>query len=829
MHLSADMRRLVHALAAPLTLIPLLCVSASGQAGNIRALADSLQAKFGCQAQAAVAAANENLTPAGSMAQIVSAGGWDTTLTLVNLGTAQGEARLNFYSDGGSSQPLPFTFPQQPSLGSVVGSTFDQAINPGATLVLDTTGPASQATAQGWSQLLTNGNIGAFAIFDYAPNGEQAVVPIEPRNAASYLLAFDNTGALSTGLAVANLATSAANIGVVIRDDTGAQIGTGTVSLPAQGHNSFMLTDPTYGFPVTANKRGTVEFDTPPNGQISVLGLRANGAAITTLPVLANVGTAGGMMAQVASGNGWQTLFTLVNTGATAANATLSFFGDDGSPLSLPLNFPQTGATVTESSVSQTLAAGATLVVVTQGLASGASVEGSAQLSTDGNVNGFAIFQRGGQEAVVPLEVGSSSSYTLPFDNTGGLATGTALANGSAQPAAVPTTLRDDTGAILGTTTIDLPGSGHTSQMLTTWFPAAANIRGTLEFDTASGVQIGALGIRATAAGIYTSIPVMTIGAAGNLMDQRALAQTGLSVALASNVLESQLAILFTSGTQGAACEAIPGGGSYASGAAPTIVVSGNPLYPVTVYYDANCTQPYIAAQFTAGTDLGTAGAELTETAVYRRLSGTNLGTMILNMTIGVSGDAMEVNGLGLFTLTTSPTPVQLGLSCGNTVSSTGLQCVGAVGQDFPALNLAIGSVTGITLTPDADDSGLTFSGGGTIYTGPIGSLNLTNPTPTSFAIPGEIAYASTTTSGSAAAMALFPPTPTAWTLTDAEHDEQIQISVISNTTRNVSVTIIQLSTGATLATGSVDQSGTGTITYSDGSSAAITSWTLAE
>jgi hypothetical protein len=44
-----------------------------------------------------------------------------------------------------------------------------------------------------------------------------------------------------------------------------------------------------------------------------------------------------------------------------------------------------------------------------------------------------------------------------------------------------------------------------------------------------------------------------------------------------------------------------------------------------------------------------------------------------------------------------------------------------------------------------------------------------------------------------------------------------------------VSVTIIQLSTGATLATGSVDQSGTGTITYSDGSSAAITSWTLAE
>ena len=189
--------------------------------------------------------------------------------------------------------------------------------------------------------MLTSGNINAFAIFTDQPSGQAAVVPLETRKAASYLLAFDNTGVVETGLAIANLANSPANTGVVIRDDTGAQIGTGTINLTAQGHNSFMLTDATLGFPITAGKRGTVEFDTPPSGQISVLGLRSNGGAITTLPVLANVGTAGGAMAHMASGGGWQTTLTLVNTGASAATAKLNFFGDNGSALSLPLSFPQ--------------------------------------------------------------------------------------------------------------------------------------------------------------------------------------------------------------------------------------------------------------------------------------------------------------------------------------------------------------------------------------------------------------------------------------------------------------------------------------------------------
>jgi hypothetical protein len=50
-----------------------------------------------------------------------------------------------------------------------------------------------------------------------------------------------------------------------------------------------MLTDLDMGFPVTAGKRGTVEFQTPGGGRISALGIRAVAAThvITTIPVLA--------------------------------------------------------------------------------------------------------------------------------------------------------------------------------------------------------------------------------------------------------------------------------------------------------------------------------------------------------------------------------------------------------------------------------------------------------------------------------------------------------------------------------------------------------------
>jgi subtilase family serine protease len=151
---------------------------------------------------------SSGLSDAGSMAQIASGGVWDTSLTLIDLGTASTEARIDFSGNAGSALMLPFTFPQQTFTGTMLGATLDQILNPHGQFVINTAGSSSDPVSVGWAQLSTGGAVNGFAIFENS-NGQEAVVPLETRDAPSYLLAFDDTGALATGLAIANLATAA--------------------------------------------------------------------------------------------------------------------------------------------------------------------------------------------------------------------------------------------------------------------------------------------------------------------------------------------------------------------------------------------------------------------------------------------------------------------------------------------------------------------------------------------------------------------------------------------------------------------------------------------
>ncbi len=362
------------------------------------------------------------------------------------------------------------------------------------------------------------GPVSGFETFQNLVTNYQAVVPLETRNAPSYLLAFDNTGGVTTGMAIANLSTTAASVPVIVRDETGARLATskGFIRLDAEGHAAFMLNDPNNGFPETAGKRGTIEFDTPSGGRISALGLRANnGKALTTLPVLANVGPGGGTMPHIVLGSGWQTILTLVNTGSTSAQVTLNYFDNGGAALTVPMSFPQTQTTSTANSVTQTLAANASLVIVTQGdNGASASTEGWAQLQSSGNVSGFAIFQYlpSSQEAVVPLLAGNPNALVLAFDNTNGESTGVALANPASGTATIPITILDETGALVYRDNITLAGHGHKSFGLTdsaNGYPTTTNRRGTIEFATPSSGQIGVLGIRAVPGGVITTLPAL--------------------------------------------------------------------------------------------------------------------------------------------------------------------------------------------------------------------------------------------------------------------------------------------------------------------------------
>ena len=346
-----------------------------------------------------------------------------------------------------------------------------------------------------------------FIRFRYAPRDQEAIVPLETRKAGAYLLAFDNTNGIATGVALANLTTGTAAIPVVIRDNTGAQLGSTTVQLSGKSHTAFVLSD---RFTHVANLSGTIEFDTPAGGQISVLGIRfPPGGRFTTIPVVANTDRGGGSLAHLAVGDNWTTTVELINFGVTSAQTHLKFFADDGTPLALPLTFAATSATT--SQVDQSMPPHSRLVIQSNALDGAPLQVGSAQLTGDGSVSGFIRFRYAprDQEAIVPLESRNAASYILAFDNTNGLVAGVAVANLSPTAAAIPVVIRDSTGAPLGSSTVTLAPNAHNSFVLSDLFNATVNQTGTIEFDAPPASPISVLGFRFPASGAFSTIPVL--------------------------------------------------------------------------------------------------------------------------------------------------------------------------------------------------------------------------------------------------------------------------------------------------------------------------------
>ena len=215
----------------------------------------------------------------GSMAHIVSGGGWRTIFYVANTTGRTSTITLKFFDDAGNSLPLPLTFLQTGA--TLTAATVTKTLANGATLAIQAQGLDAQV-ALGSAQLTSDFGANAFALFRYDPSGQEATVPFETRNASAYVLAFDNTAPLATGVAIANLSSQAASVGMILRDDAGNTLQTTTIPVPANGHYAFVLGGV---YTQAAGRRGTVEFDSV-GAQISVLGIRANGNAFTSIPVL---------------------------------------------------------------------------------------------------------------------------------------------------------------------------------------------------------------------------------------------------------------------------------------------------------------------------------------------------------------------------------------------------------------------------------------------------------------------------------------------------------------------------------------------------------------
>ena len=226
-------------------------------------------------------------TGGGSIAHLASGGdGWQTTFVLVNTGISAAPVTLSFFADQtGAPMSLPLSFPQPNGGAPTLVSSVTQTLACRSDTVDREHGGAVNLLT-GSAQLTSAGHVSGFVIFRH--NNQEAVVPLESRNANGYVIAFDNTNGTATGVAVNAVSAQMVNVPVVLRNDTGTQIGTNTLSLSANGHVDFTLVTDKY--PQTANIRGTIEFDKPAGAQIGALGIRIpSGAAhtYTTLPALA--------------------------------------------------------------------------------------------------------------------------------------------------------------------------------------------------------------------------------------------------------------------------------------------------------------------------------------------------------------------------------------------------------------------------------------------------------------------------------------------------------------------------------------------------------------
>jgi hypothetical protein len=161
-------------------------------------------------------------------------------------------------------------------------------LNTASSVTFQTQGTSS-SLASGWALLSqsTNDSVGSFAIFRQSIPGRQpqeAVVPTVNQFETHFVLPFDDTGTLVTGIALANPTLNSVVIPVAIRNEAGQIIDTETLNLGPYSHTAFALPDV---WASTVDIRGAIEFLTTGFG-VGALGLRFNGAAFTSLNVLEN-------------------------------------------------------------------------------------------------------------------------------------------------------------------------------------------------------------------------------------------------------------------------------------------------------------------------------------------------------------------------------------------------------------------------------------------------------------------------------------------------------------------------------------------------------------
>jgi hypothetical protein len=207
------------------------------------------------------------------------------------------------------------------------------------------------------------------------------------------------------------------------------------------------------------------------------------------------------VLPQFAFGGGWYSALYFANTTSAAVSFPVNFIADNGTALfvlslgasSTNVNIPAQGSAIVEATNNSTLN------------------QGYASFSLPPGVSGYGIFRqtvagRPDQEAVAPFVAANKYSGTLVWDDTS-FVTSVAMVNAGPVNGSVSITVWDNSGRLIGTTSVSLPAHQKTEAALRT-LPGLATMagsRGTAQFVATSG-NIAVLGLRFNSA--FTSIPV---------------------------------------------------------------------------------------------------------------------------------------------------------------------------------------------------------------------------------------------------------------------------------------------------------------------------------
>jgi hypothetical protein len=192
---------------------------------------------------------------------------------------------------------------------------------------------------------------------------QSSVLPSPLVTRTSIVVHFDKNSAVNTAVAIVNPNGRTGGITLTLRDQDGAIVGIRNITIVGEQQLSRFATQLFPRLEASSEPFEGLLFlssDVP----IGVLGLAFNGSSFGSLPVATQlnsngsvdapfslVGPNGILLAQLATGGGWESRITIANTSTLPQVFRIDFFSSLGGPLVLPIGIEVPFVTVPAAGV----------------------------------------------------------------------------------------------------------------------------------------------------------------------------------------------------------------------------------------------------------------------------------------------------------------------------------------------------------------------------------------------------------------------------------------------------------------------------------------------